>query len=106
MDRKLSLALYNELAVFYEIEQGDEDLYTGNKNAVLGGLLSYLKPEGALESRVRLNDMFLERFDREYDLIRKKGYRRRRFWSGSRSIMHCLAIITGSKLWITSSTGC
>ncbi|MEK4324446.1 glycosyltransferase [Paenibacillus sp. FSL R7-0312] len=73
VDRKLSLALYNELAVFYEIEQGDEDLYTGNKNAVLGGLLSYLKPEGALESRVRLNDMFLERFDREYDLIRKKG---------------------------------
>ncbi|WNS41332.1 hypothetical protein [Paenibacillus sp. MMS20-IR301] len=73
VDRKLSLALYNELAVFYEIEQGNEDLYTDNKNAVLGGLLSYLKPEGALESRVRLNDMFLERFDREYDLIRKKG---------------------------------
>ncbi|WP_379154305.1 hypothetical protein [Paenibacillus sp. sgz5001063] len=73
VDRKLSLALYNELAVFYEIEQGNEALYTENKNAVLGGLLSYLKPEGALESRVRLNDMFLERFDREYDLIRKNG---------------------------------
>ncbi|WP_052429335.1 hypothetical protein [Paenibacillus borealis] len=73
VDRKLSLALYNELAVFYEIEQGNEELYTENKNAVLGGLLHYLKPEGALESRVRLNDMFLERFDREYDLIRKKG---------------------------------
>ena len=73
VDRKLSLALYNELAVFYEIEQGNESLYTENKNAVLSGLLSYLKPEGALESRVRLNDMFLERFDREYDLIRKNG---------------------------------
>ncbi|UQZ34995.1 glycosyltransferase [Paenibacillus sp. PK3_47] len=72
-ERKLSLALYNELAVFYEIEQGDENLYTGNKQAVLSGLLSYLKPEGALVSRVRLNDMFLERFDREYDLIRSKG---------------------------------
>ncbi|MFC6653218.1 hypothetical protein [Paenibacillus rhizoplanae] len=72
-DRKLSLALYNELAVFYEIEQGNEALYTDNKNAILGGLLSYLKPEGKLDSRVRLNDMFLERFDREYDLIRKKG---------------------------------
>lgn len=72
-ERKLSLALYNELAVFYEIEQGNEALYTDNKNAILGGLLSYLKPEGKLDSRVRLNDMFLERFDREYDLIRKKG---------------------------------
>lgn len=72
-DRKLSLALYNELAVFYAIEQGNEALYTDNKNAVLSGLLSYLKPEGALDSRVRLNDMFLERFDREYDLIRKNG---------------------------------
>ncbi|MFD1909597.1 hypothetical protein ACFSQ7_45015 [Paenibacillus rhizoplanae] len=58
---------------FYEIEQGNEALYTDNKNAILGGLLSYLKPEGKLDSRVRLNDMFLERFDREYDLIRKKG---------------------------------
>ncbi|MEK4853531.1 hypothetical protein NST04_27070 [Paenibacillus sp. FSL H7-0756] len=72
-ERKLSLALYNELAVFYEIEQGNEALYTDNKNAILSGLLSYLKPEGKLDSRVRLNDMFLERFDREYDLIRKKG---------------------------------
>lgn len=73
VERKLQLALYNELAVFYEIEQGNESLYADNKNAVLSGLLSYLKPEGALESRVRLNDMFLERFDREYDLIRQKG---------------------------------
>ncbi|WP_060862421.1 hypothetical protein [Paenibacillus riograndensis] len=73
VERKLSLALYNELAVFYEIEQGNESLYTGNKQAVLGGLLAYLKPEGALEARVRLNDMFLERFDREYDMIRQKG---------------------------------
>nr|WP_301953201.1 hypothetical protein [Paenibacillus tritici] len=73
VDRKLSLALYNELAVFYEIEQGNEALYPENKNAVLGGLLSYLKPEGKLDSRARLNDMFLERFDREYELIRQKG---------------------------------
>ncbi|CAH1215539.1 hypothetical protein PAECIP111892_04117 [Paenibacillus auburnensis] len=73
VERKLQLALYNELAVFYEIEQGNEPLYTGNKNAVLAGLLSYLKPEGALASRVRLNDMFLERFDREYDVIRQRG---------------------------------
>lgn len=73
VERKLQLAVYNELAVFYEIEQGDEQLYTDNKIAVLSGLLSYLKPQGALESRVRLNDLFLERFDREYDAIRQRG---------------------------------
>lgn len=72
-ERKLQLAVYNELAVFYEIEQGDEQLYADNKIAVLSGLLSYLKPQGALESRVRLNDLFLERFDREYDAIRQRG---------------------------------
>ncbi|MDF9842462.1 MULTISPECIES: hypothetical protein [unclassified Paenibacillus] len=73
VDRKLQLAVYNELAVFYEIEQGDEQSYADNKIAVLSGLLSYLKPRGALESRVRLNDLFLERFDREYDAIRQRG---------------------------------
>ncbi|MFF2911937.1 glycosyltransferase [Paenibacillus sp. NPDC057934] len=73
LERKLSLGLYNELAVFYEIEQGNESLYEQNKFAVLGGLLDYLKRDGALESRVRLNDIFLERFDREFDQIRQGG---------------------------------
>jgi hypothetical protein len=73
VERKVSLGAYNELAVFYEIEQGNEALYEENKSAVLSGLLSYLKPEGTLTSRVRLNDLFLERFDREFDLIRQKG---------------------------------
>jgi hypothetical protein len=72
-EHKLSLAFYNELAVFYEIEQGNEYLYTENKSAVLSGLLSYLKPEGAIHSRIRLNDIFLERFDREFDRIRLRN---------------------------------
>ncbi|MGE7615090.1 glycosyltransferase [Paenibacillus sp. NPDC101420] len=72
-EHKLSLALYNELAVFYEIEQGNEHLYTENKSAVLSGLLSYLKAEGAIHSRIRLNDIFLERFDREFDLVRQRN---------------------------------
>ncbi|WP_379132159.1 hypothetical protein [Paenibacillus sp. sgz500958] len=72
-ERSTSLAVYNELAVFYEIEQGNEALYEDNKISVLSGLLSYLKAEGALDSKVRLNDLFLERFDREFDLIRQKG---------------------------------
>lgn len=72
-ERKLSLAAYNELAVFYRIEQGDEALYQENKSAVLNGLLSYLGGEGALESKIRLNDLFLERFDREFDTVRQKA---------------------------------
>ena len=72
-EHKLSLAFYNELAVFYEIEQGNEHLYTENKSAVLSGLLSYLKAEGAIHSRIRLNDIFLERFDREFDLVRQRN---------------------------------
>lgn len=72
-EHKLSLALYNELAVFYEIEQGNEHLYTENKSAVLSGLLSYLKADGAIHSRIRLNDIFLERFDREFDLVRQRN---------------------------------
>ncbi|MFD1772751.1 glycosyltransferase [Paenibacillus rhizophilus] len=72
-ERKLSLAAYNELAVFYRIEQGDEALYRENKSAVLNGLLSYLGGEGALESKIRLNDLFLERFDREFDAVRQKA---------------------------------
>ncbi|WP_340006916.1 glycosyltransferase [Paenibacillus sp. FSL K6-0276] len=72
-EHKLSLAFYNELAVFYEIEQGNEHLYTENKSAVLSELLTYLKAEGAIHSRVRLNDIFLERFDREFDLVRQRN---------------------------------
>lgn len=72
-EHKVSLALYNELAVFYEIEQGNEHLYAENKSTVLSGLLSYLKREGAIHSKVRLNDIFLERFDREFDLIRQRN---------------------------------
>ena len=72
-ERQTSLAVYNELAVFYEIEQGNEALYEDNKSVVLSGILSYLTTEGALDSRVRMNDVFLERFDREFDLIRQKG---------------------------------
>lgn len=72
-EHKLSLAFYNQLAVFYEIEQGNEHLYTENKSAVLSGLLSYLKAEGAIHSRIRLNDIFLERFDREFDLVRQRN---------------------------------
>lgn len=73
VEQKLSLAFYNELAVFYEIEQGNENLYTENKSAVLNGLLSHLQGEGAINSKARLNDIFLERFDREFELVRLKN---------------------------------
>lgn len=67
-ERKSALSSYHELAVYYRIEQGEESLYEENKVTVLRGLLEYLKPPGGLDARMRLNDLFLSRFDREFDL--------------------------------------
>lgn len=72
-ERKSALASYHELAVFYRIEQGEESLYEENKVTVLRGLLDYLKPPGGVDARIRLNDLFLSRFDREFDL-NKQGH--------------------------------
>lgn len=72
-DRKASLTSYHELAVFFRIERGDDALYEDNKITVLRGLLEYLKPAGGMEARMRLNDLFLSRFDREFDLVRQGG---------------------------------
>lgn len=72
-ERLLSLAAYNELAVYFEVGRGNESLYENNKAAVLEGLLGLLKGEGNVRSREKLNDIFLERFDREFDRIRQKA---------------------------------
>ncbi|WP_049895018.1 GAP1-N2 domain-containing protein [Paenibacillus antibioticophila] len=69
-ERKSALSSYHELAVYYRIERGEESLYEENKVTVLRGLLEYLKPPGGLDARMRLNDLFLSRFDREFDLNR------------------------------------
>lgn len=72
-ERRTDPGFYNELTVFYEIEQGSERRYEDNKSGVLAGLLDFLSVPGALETRIRLNDLFLERFDREFDAIRRQG---------------------------------
>ncbi|WP_342553145.1 hypothetical protein [Paenibacillus sp. FSL R7-0652] len=71
--RELSIEAYGELSVFYSLEQGVEDLYLNNKSEVLKGLLTYLKPEGGLQQRARLNDLFLTLLSRELDSVRREN---------------------------------
>ncbi|WP_251417890.1 MULTISPECIES: glycosyltransferase [Paenibacillus] len=69
--RRALLSSYHELCVFFQIESERWDLYEKHKITVLRGLLSYLEPHGALDSRIRLNDIFLAAFDREFDSIKQ-----------------------------------
>lgn len=71
--RELSIEAYGELSVFYSLEQGVEDLYLNNKHEVLSGLLTYLKPEGGLNERSRLNELFLTLLSRELDSVRREN---------------------------------
>ncbi|WP_438348015.1 glycosyltransferase [Paenibacillus sp. FA6] len=69
--RKTSISSYHELAVFFQIEEGNDVLFEDNKSTLLRGLLDYLSLPGAMLSKVRLNDIFLARFDQEFDLIKQ-----------------------------------
>ncbi|OMF12896.1 hypothetical protein BK131_16785 [Paenibacillus amylolyticus] len=71
--RDLSIEAYGELAVFYGLEQGMEDLYLDNKSQVLSGLLTYLKPEGGSRQRSRLNELFLTLLSRELDSVKREN---------------------------------
>ena len=71
--RELSIEAYGELSVFYSLEQGVEDLYLNNKSEVLTGLLTYLKPDGGLQQRSRLNELFLTLLSRELDSVRREN---------------------------------
>ncbi|WP_145414054.1 hypothetical protein [Paenibacillus xylanexedens] len=71
--REFSIEAYGELSVFYSLEQGVEDLYLNNKHEVLSGLLTYLKPEGGLHERSRLNELFLTLLSRELDSVRREN---------------------------------
>ncbi len=61
---------YDEWTMLYRTEQGDEELYENQRGQILHTLLRHLRPEGALEAAMRLNDLFLSRFDREFDRVR------------------------------------
>ncbi|GIP23423.1 glycosyltransferase [Paenibacillus sp. J22TS3] len=69
-EKALSIASYHELSVLYQVEGGNEGLYESHKISVLRGILEYLRPEGALAAKERLNDLFLARFDREFDAVK------------------------------------
>lgn len=69
--RGTSMASYHELCVLYQIEEGNEQLYVNHKSAVLRGILEYLAPPGALNSKIRLNELFLARFDLEFDRVKE-----------------------------------
>lgn len=70
-ERALAASSYHELAVLFQIEEGDESLYEAHKSAVLHGMLDYLRPAGAIDSKVRMNDLFMACFDRENDSVRQ-----------------------------------
>ncbi|MCY7558567.1 GAP1-N2 domain-containing protein [Paenibacillus macerans] len=67
------LSAYHELCVFYQVEKGRWDLYENHKLTVLRGLLGYLEPADAPDSSLRLNDIFLAAFDREFDRIKQRN---------------------------------
>jgi hypothetical protein len=70
-ERELAAASYHELCVVYQIEEGNKTLYESHKTAVLRSLLEYLQPSGAMDAKMRLNDLFLSRFDLEFDRARQ-----------------------------------
>ncbi|MEO2207642.1 hypothetical protein ABGV42_28435 [Paenibacillus pabuli] len=71
--RELSIQAYGELSMFYRLEQGMEELYLNDKGGVLSGLLTYLKPEGGVQRRSRLNELFLTLLSRELDSVKREN---------------------------------
>ncbi|MDK8183677.1 glycosyltransferase [Paenibacillus sp. UMB4589-SE434] len=70
--RHTAITSYHELAVFYQVEAGNESLYDVNKNAVLRAMLEYLTPVGAITGKKRLNELFMSRFTREFELVKQR----------------------------------
>lgn len=63
-------AQYDEWTTLFRVEAGDEQLYSEHPASILQSLLKHLRPAGALDSAMRVNDLFLSRFDREFDEVR------------------------------------
>lgn len=63
-------AQYDEWTTLFRVEAGDEQLYSEHPASILQSLLTHLRPAGALDSAMRVNDLFLSRFDREFDEVR------------------------------------
>ncbi|SFE76427.1 hypothetical protein SAMN04487969_106160 [Paenibacillus algorifonticola] len=69
-ERLMAPHSYHELSVLFQVEEGSDELYETHKSAVLRGMLEYLRPAEALTQRIRMNDLFLSRFDYEFDAVR------------------------------------
>ncbi|MCR8845019.1 glycosyltransferase [Paenibacillus sp. SC116] len=70
--RSMSLASYHELAVLFQIEEGKHSLYEQNRIPVLQTLLDYLAPDGALQKKQQLNNLFVQLFQREYEAVKQR----------------------------------
>lgn len=71
-ERELSLNAYDELALLYRMENGDPSGYENNRERLLRALIQYLSIDNALPQKMRLNDLFLEAFDREFDRVKNQ----------------------------------
>ncbi len=69
--RELSISSYNELSILFQLEGGQEELYGQHKSGILQSMLNYLSSPSALMGKVRLNDLYLSCFDREFDRVRQ-----------------------------------
>jgi len=70
-ERQVAVSSYHELAIMFQMEEHNDKLYETHKSAILRGMLDYLRPTGSLNLKMRLNDLFLSRFDYEYDRMRQ-----------------------------------
>lgn len=68
--RQIAIVSYHELAVLFQMEEGNVKLYESGKLPVLRAMLDYLAPAGALTAKMRLNDLFLASFDLEFDRVK------------------------------------
>ncbi len=70
-ERLIAASSYHELSVLFQIEEGNDALYVRHKPTVLRSMLDYLQAGGSVDEKLRLNDLFLARFDYEFDLVRQ-----------------------------------
>lgn len=69
--RHTAIASCHELAVLFQIEEGSDSLYMQNRVGALRSMLDYLTPEGAVQSKQRLAELFRGCFQREYERVKQ-----------------------------------
>lgn len=69
--RHTAIVSCHELAVLVQIEEGSDSLYMQNRGGALRSMLDYLAPEGAVQSKPRLAELFRRCFGREYEMVKQ-----------------------------------